>query len=82
MIAMMVSAQVSGLQEYVRNHCRLAKLFEQKVLTDPRFQVLFKCTSQLNNFVGFFWNPRRSFLLGYSSSLSRKFLTLLEQESL
>ena len=38
---MMVSAQVSGLQEYVRNHCRLAKLFEQKVLTDPRFQVRF-----------------------------------------
>ena len=35
----MASFQVSGLQEYVRNHCRLAKLFEQKVLKDPRFQV-------------------------------------------
>ena len=32
--------QVSGLQEYVRRHCRLAKRFESHVLTDPRFQVM------------------------------------------
>ena len=51
---MMVSAQVSGLQEYVRNHCRLAKLFEQKVLTDPRFQVWFKSTSELKILLVFF----------------------------
>merc|ERR1712042_13714 len=31
---------VSGLQEYIRNHCRLAKLFESKVLQDPRFRVV------------------------------------------
>jgi len=31
---------VSGLQEYVRNHCRLAKLFEAKVAADARFQVM------------------------------------------
>ena len=33
-------AQVSGLQDYVRNHCRLAKLFEARVLTDSRFKVM------------------------------------------
>jgi len=31
---------VSGLQEYIRNHCRLAKLFESKVLQDSRFRVV------------------------------------------
>merc|ERR1712035_311266 len=31
---------VSGLQAYIRNHCRLAKLFEARVLKDSRFQVV------------------------------------------
>ena len=31
---------VSGLQEYVRNHCRLAKVFEAKVEADTRFRVM------------------------------------------
>merc|ERR1719232_498205 len=31
---------VAGLQEYIRNHCRLAKLFESKVLQDARFRVV------------------------------------------
>jgi len=31
---------VSGLQEYIRNHCRLAKMFESKVLQDSRFRVV------------------------------------------
>merc|ERR1712035_184181 len=31
---------VSGLQAYIRNHCRLAKMFEAKVLKDSRFQVV------------------------------------------
>merc|ERR1711972_582317 len=31
---------VSGLQEYIRNRCRLAKLFESKVAKDSRFQVV------------------------------------------
>ena len=30
---------VSGLQAYVREHCRLAKIFEKKVEKDPRFVV-------------------------------------------
>ncbi|XP_059085402.1 aromatic-L-amino-acid decarboxylase-like isoform X2 [Tigriopus californicus] len=30
---------VSGLQEYIREHCRLAKLFEQYVKSDRRFEV-------------------------------------------
>merc|ERR1712198_814046 len=31
---------VSGLQAYIRNHCRLAKMFESKVVKDSRFQVV------------------------------------------
>ena len=31
---------VSGLQEYVRNHCRLAKKFEALVEADNRFRVM------------------------------------------
>ena len=31
---------VSGLQEYVRNHCRLAKEFEARVEADSRFRVM------------------------------------------
>jgi len=31
---------VSGLQNYIRNHCKLAKLFESKVVKDSRFQVV------------------------------------------
>jgi len=31
---------VTGLQEYVRNHCRLAKLFETRVNEDARFKVM------------------------------------------
>ena len=31
---------MSGLQEYVRNHCRLAKVFEAKVEADTRFRVM------------------------------------------
>merc|ERR1711973_354658 len=31
---------VSGLQNYIRNHCRLAKVFESKVVKDSRFQVV------------------------------------------
>jgi len=31
---------VSGLQAYIRNHCRLAKVFEAKVLQDSRFEVV------------------------------------------
>jgi len=31
---------VSGLQAYIRNHCRLAKVFEAKVLSDSRFKVM------------------------------------------
>merc|ERR1712035_28411 len=31
---------VSGLQAYIRNHCRLAKVFEARVKTDSRFQVV------------------------------------------
>jgi len=30
---------VSGLQEYIREHCRLAKVFEENVASDRRFQV-------------------------------------------
>ncbi|XP_075237770.1 tyrosine decarboxylase 2 [Lycorma delicatula] len=30
---------ISGLQEYIRHHCRLAKQFEQLVRKDPRFEV-------------------------------------------
>merc|ERR1712035_91941 len=31
---------VSGLQAYIRNHCRLAKMFATMVLTDSRFKVV------------------------------------------
>ncbi|XP_059478229.1 tyrosine decarboxylase-like [Neocloeon triangulifer] len=31
---------IEGLQRYIRNHCRLAKRFEQSVLSDNRFEVL------------------------------------------
>ena len=31
---------VSGLQEYVRNHCRLAKEFQAKVEKDSRFRLM------------------------------------------
>ena len=31
---------MSGLQEYVRNHCRLAKEFEARVEADSRFRVM------------------------------------------
>lgn len=30
---------VEGLQSYIRNHVRLAKLFEQLILADPRFSI-------------------------------------------
>ncbi|GBM92148.1 Tyrosine decarboxylase [Araneus ventricosus] len=30
---------VRGLQQYIRNHIRLAKVFERKVLDDPRFDL-------------------------------------------
>lgn len=30
---------VSGLQSYIREHCRLAKVFEEFVRSDERFQV-------------------------------------------
>lgn len=30
---------ISGLQEYIRSHIRLAKKFEQHVLKDKRFEV-------------------------------------------
>ena len=30
---------VSGLQDYIREHCRLAKVFEEYVLSDRRFEV-------------------------------------------
>lgn len=33
---------VSGLQSYIREHCRLAKLFEELVLSDKRFEVCNK----------------------------------------
>ncbi len=36
---MIRSYGVSGLQAYVREHCRLAKLFESFVLLDKRFEV-------------------------------------------
>ena len=31
---------VSGLQEYVRNHCRLAKEFQARVEQDARFRLM------------------------------------------
>lgn len=31
---------IEGLQKYVREHCRLAKLFEKKIKADERFEVL------------------------------------------
>lgn len=31
---------VTGLQEYVRNHCRLAKEFQTKVENDSRFRLM------------------------------------------
>ena len=31
---------VTGLQEYIRSHCRLAKLFEERVRADARFKVM------------------------------------------
>ena len=31
---------VAGLQEYIRNHCQLAKSFEARVREDPRFRVM------------------------------------------
>merc|ERR1712042_2221 len=33
---------VSGLQAYIRNHCKLAKVFEQLVRQDDRFKVVNK----------------------------------------
>ena len=30
---------VTGLQDYIREHCRLAKVFEEYVLLDRRFEV-------------------------------------------
>jgi len=30
---------VGGLQDYIREHCRLAKVFEEYVLSDRRFEV-------------------------------------------
>ena len=30
---------VTGLQDYIREHCRLAKVFEEYVLTDRRFEI-------------------------------------------
>jgi len=30
----------SGLQAYIRNHCKLAKHFEELLRTDSRFEVL------------------------------------------
>lgn len=30
---------MSGLQDYIREHCRLAKVFEEYVLSDRRFEV-------------------------------------------
>ena len=40
---------VSGLQEYVRNHCRLAKEFEARVEADSRFRVMNDVKVRLNN---------------------------------
>ena len=31
---------MTGLQEYVRNHCRLAKEFQAKVENDSRFRLM------------------------------------------
>ena len=31
---------MSGLQEYVRNHCRLAKEFQARVEQDARFRLM------------------------------------------
>ena len=39
---------VSGLQEYVRNHCRLAKEFEARVEADTRFRVMNDVKVRLN----------------------------------
>ena len=33
---------VTGLQSYIREHCRLAKVFEEGVLSDKRFEVCNK----------------------------------------
>ena len=45
---------VSGLQEYVRNHCRLAKEFAARVEADSRFRVMndvkVKIALQINIF--------------------------------
>ena len=30
---------MTGLQDYIREHCRLAKVFEEYVLTDRRFEI-------------------------------------------
>lgn len=30
---------IEGLQKYIRNHCKLAKVFEKLVLKDKRFEV-------------------------------------------
>lgn len=30
---------ISGLQAYIRNHCKLAKQFEQFIRKDDRFEV-------------------------------------------
>ena len=37
---MIRSFGVSGLQEYVRNHCRLAKEFQARVEQDARFRLM------------------------------------------
>lgn len=38
---------VEGLQHYIREHVRLAKIFEQLILSDSRFEILAKVTMGL-----------------------------------
>lgn len=59
---------VSGLQAYIRNHCQLAKVFEERVKADPRFKVMNDVKVGLVCFR----------LLG-SNSLNQKLLTALNE---
>ena len=73
---------MSGLQEYVRNHCRLAKEFEARVVADDRFRVMNNVKVNHNPIIKTTNSPASQvglvcFRLFGSNQLNQKLLTTI-----